>query len=105
MFADVPCSGSGTWGRTPEQLSYFKEPQLDKYIKLQGQIMEHIIPALKVNGHLLYVTCSVFEKENEQNIAALVATGKFKVVAQQYFIGYTQQADTLFGSLLQKIAE
>ncbi len=105
VFADVPCSGSGTWGRTPEQLSYFKEPQLDKYIKLQGQIMEHIIPALKVNGHLLYVTCSVFEKENEQNIAALVATGKFKVVAQQYFIGYTQQADTLFGSLLQKIAE
>ncbi len=105
VFADVPCSGSGTWGRTPEQLSYFKEPQLDKYIKLQGQIMEHIIPALKVNGHLLYVTCSVYEKENEQNIAALVATGKFKVVAQQYFIGYTQQADTLFGSLLQKIAE
>ena len=105
VFADVPCSGSGTWGRTPEQLSYFKEPQLDKYIKLQGQIMEHIIPALKVNGHLLYVTCSVYEKENEQNIATLVATGKFKVVAQQYFIGYTQQADTLFGSLLQKIAE
>lgn len=105
VFADVPCSGSGTWGRTPEQLSYFKEAQLDKYVLLQSQIIQNLIPALKLNGHLLFVTCSVYEKENEQNIAALVATGQFKVVAQQYFIGYTQQADTLFGSLLQKIAE
>ena len=105
VFADVPCSGSGTWGRTPEQLSYFKEAQLEKYVLLQSQIIQNLVPALKLNGHLLFVTCSVYEKENEQNIAALVATGKFKVVAQQYFIGYTQQADTLFGALLQKIAE
>ena len=105
VFADVPCSGSGTWGRTPEQLSYFKEAQLEKYVLLQSQIIQNLVPALKLNGHLLFVTCSVYEKENEQNIAALVATGKFKVVAQQYFIGYTHQADTLFGALLQKIAE
>jgi 16S rRNA (cytosine967-C5)-methyltransferase len=105
VFADVPCSGSGTWGRTPEQLNYFKEPQLDKYIKLQAQIVQNLIPAIKVNGHLLFVTCSVYEKENEQNVAAIIATGKFKLVNEQYFEGYKQQADTLFGALLQKIAE
>lgn len=103
VFADVPCSGSGTWGRTPEQLSYFKEAQLGKYTELQAQIIQNIIPAVKLNGHLLFATCSVFEKENEQNINALLATGKFKVIAQQYYKGYTQQADTLFGALLQKI--
>jgi len=105
VFADVPCSGSGTWGRTPEQLNYFKEPQLDKYIKLQAQIVQNLIPAIKVNGHLLFVTCSVYEKENEQNVAAILATGKFKLVKEQYFEGYKQQADTLFGALLQKIAD
>ena len=59
IFADVPCSGSGTWGRTPEQLKYFKLDQLDNYTVLQGKIIENIIPALKLHGYLLFATCSV----------------------------------------------
>jgi len=105
VFADVPCSGSGTWGRTPEQLAYFKEAQLNKYTQLQAKILHNIIPAVKLNGHLLFATCSVYAAENENNVEALVATGKFKVVQQQYFIGYEKHADTLFGALLEKIAE
>jgi 16S rRNA (cytosine967-C5)-methyltransferase len=103
VFADVPCSGSGTWGRTPEQLAYFTEAQLNKYTQLQSQILHNIIPTVKLNGHLLFVTCSVYKDENEKNVEALIATGKFKVVKQQYFTGYDQQADTLFGALLEKI--
>jgi 16S rRNA (cytosine967-C5)-methyltransferase len=105
VFADVPCSGSGTWGRTPEQLQYFKPADLNKYTQLQTQIVQNITPAIKKEGYLLFATCSVFEKENEQNIATLLATGKFKLIAQQYFKGYEQQADTLFGALLQKISD
>lgn len=105
VFADVPCSGSGTWGRTPEQLAYFTQAQLNKYTHLQSTILQNIIPAVKLNGHLLFATCSVYAVENENNVDALLATGKFKVLKQQYFKGYTQQADTLFGALLQKIAE
>jgi 16S rRNA (cytosine967-C5)-methyltransferase len=103
VFADVPCSGSGTWGRTPEQLAYFTQAQLNKYTQLQSQILHNIIPTVKLNGHLLFVTCSVYKDENEKNVEALIATGKFKVVKQQYFTGYDQQADTLFGALLEKI--
>ncbi len=105
VFADVPCSGSGTWGRTPEQLAYFTEAQLIKYTKLQAQILHNLIPTVKLNGHLLFATCSVYKNENEKNVDALLATGKFKVVKQQYFTGYEKQADTLFGALLEKIAE
>ena len=104
VFVDVPCSGSGTWGRTPEQLAYFTQAQLDKYTKLQGQILQNIIPTVKLNGHLLFATCSVYKDENENNVEALLATGKFKVVKQKYFKGYNQQADTLFGALLEKVA-
>jgi 16S rRNA (cytosine967-C5)-methyltransferase len=105
VFADVPCSGSGTWGRTPEQLAYFTEGQLNKYTKLQAQILHNLIPTVKLNGHLLFATCSVYNEENEKNVEALLATGKFKVVKQQYFTGYEKQADTLFGALLEKIAD
>ena len=105
IFADVPCSGSGTWGRTPEQLRYFKPEQLETYTQLQEKIIENLIPAVKLQGYLLFATCSVYENENEKNIAYLLATGKFKLIQQQYFIGYDKHADTLFGALLQKIAD
>lgn len=105
IFADVPCSGSGTWGRTPEQLKYFKLDQLDNYTVLQGKIIENIIPALKLHGYLLFATCSVYENENENNVALILASGKFELVKQQYFIGYDKNADTLFGAIFKKIAE
>ena len=105
IFADVPCSGSGTWGRTPEQLKYFKQEELDKYTVLQGKIIDNIIPALKLHGYLLYATCSVYQNENENNVAQILASGKFELVQQQYFIGYDKNADTLFGALFKKIVE
>ena len=105
VFADVPCSGSGTWGRTPEQLAYFTRAQLNKYTTLQAKILKNIIPTVKLHGHLLFATCSVYKDENEKNVEALLATGKFKVVKQQYFTGYTKQADTLFAALLEKIVD
>lgn len=105
IFADVPCSGSGTWGRTPEQLKYFKQEELDKYTVLQGKIIDNIIPALKLHGYLLYATCSVYQNENENNVAQILASGKFELVQQQYFIGYDKNADTLFGALFKKMVE
>ena len=105
IFADLPCSGSGTWGRTPENLVGFTENQLEGFTTLQAKMLQHLTPALKVGGHLLAATCSVYQNENEAQIEKLLTTGKFKLVAQQYFIGYEKQADTLFGALLQKISD
>jgi 16S rRNA (cytosine967-C5)-methyltransferase len=72
--------------------------------KLQENILHHLIPAIKIGGYLLAATCSVYKNENEDQIEKLVATGKFKLIARQYFIGYDKHADTLFGALLQKIS-
>ena len=105
IFADLPCSGSGTWGRTPENLMGFNEKQLATFTTLQSKMLHHLTPALKVGGYLLAATCSVYKNENEDQIQRLMATNKFKLVAQEYFMGYEKQADTLFGALLQKIAE
>ena len=105
IFADLPCSGSGTWGRTPENLVGYTELQLTKMTQLQESILHHLMPAIKTGGYLLVATCSVYQKENEDQIQKLMDTGKFKLVAQQYFIGYEKHADTLFGALLQKITE
>jgi 16S rRNA (cytosine967-C5)-methyltransferase len=102
VFADLPCSGSGTWGRTPEQIAFFKKENLNTYTQLQSKIIENILPTVKLGGHLLIATCSVYAAENEAHINAILTQGQFELIEQRYFKGYTQQADTLFGAILKR---
>ncbi|MFT3675668.1 MAG: Fmu (Sun) domain-containing protein [Chitinophagaceae bacterium] len=101
VIADVPCSGSGTWSRTPEQLYYFDEKKITEYASLQRKILNQAIHFVKPGGYFLYITCSVFSAENEIQTTWLCESG-FEVVQQQLFAGYQFRADTLFGSLLRK---
>lgn len=100
IIADVPCSGSGTWARTPEQLSFFEETRVDDYAVLQGTIVTNVIRYLKPGGYLLYITCSVFQKENEQRVGELQEKG-MQVVQQEILTGYSNKADTMFAALLR----
>lgn len=100
IIADVPCSGSGTWARTPEQLQYFEAARIEAFVKLQSAIALNAIQYLKAGGYLLYITCSVFEKENESQINLLQNAG-LQLVEQRYFRGYGEKADTMFAALLK----
>lgn len=102
IIADVPCSGSGTWARTPEQLHFFKNNEIEKYASLQRRIIDNALPHLKTSGHLLYITCSVFKKENEENVAFFKEKHKMNLLNVEYLKGYEMQADTLFVALFTK---
>lgn len=104
IIADVPCSGSGTWGRTPEQLSFFKQESIETYSALQKKICFNAGTKLKPGGYFLYITCSVFAKENETNVQWLQDELNLNLMKQELLIGYTQKADTMFAALLQKPA-
>lgn len=101
VIADVPCSGSGTWSRTPEQLYFFEEKKIAEYASLQRKILSQAIHFVKPGGYFLYITCSVFKEENEIQAAWLCEAG-FETIQQQLFTGYQLKADTLFGVLLRK---
>jgi 16S rRNA (cytosine967-C5)-methyltransferase len=101
IITDVPCSGSGTWSRTPEQLYYFEPQQIDKYSALQKKIVSNAIPYLKPGGFLLYCTCSVFKKENEEVVAFIQQQHSLQLKQSALFTGYTMKADTLFGAVFQ----
>lgn len=101
VLADVPCSGSGTWSRTPEQLYFFSAEKIDEYASLQRSILRNVVTAVRPGGLLLLVTCSVFRSENEDNVA-LVASSGFTLLRQRVLAGYNEGADTLFAALLHR---
>jgi 16S rRNA (cytosine967-C5)-methyltransferase len=102
IIADVPCSGSGTWGRTPEQLSLFQSSSIETYSSLQKKIVSNTVSKLKHDGYFLYITCSVFKKENEDNVAWMQEELKLQLVKQEVIKGFAVKADTMFAALLKK---
>ena len=102
IIADVPCSGSGTWSRTPEQLKFFSQEKIVQYALLQQKIVSNAIPSLVKGGYLLYITCSVFKMENEENVSFLQKKLNLQLIKSKYLKGYQMQADTLFAALFRK---
>lgn len=102
IIADVPCSGSGTWARTPERMHYFSEAELNMHIERQRTILSKVVNKLLPGGSLLYITCSVYAAENEQQVNWLCTEHGLQCVEQKYFSFATVGGDTLFGALLQK---
>ena len=100
IITDVPCSGSGTWSRTPEQLYYFNASEIDRYSSLQKKIIHNVVPQLKPGAWLLYCTCSVFKKENEEMVQLLQQQYRLRLHKMELLKGYDQKADTLFAALL-----
>ncbi len=102
ILADVPCSGSGTWARSPENFQYFDESSLVEYAALQRSIVSHVLPKLKKGGLLFYITCSAFSMENEENISQIFQNQTLTLRHQSYFSGAVHAADTMFLSIFTK---
>lgn len=102
IIADVPCSGSGTWSRTPEQLRYFRRKKIEEYSSLQQRIVSNAVRYLEEDGYLLYITCSVFKKENEDNVHFFQENLNLELIEGKYLKGSQIQSDTLFAALFRK---
>lgn len=100
IILDAPCTGSGTWSRTPERIVQVEEKDVKYFSELQYSIAENAIQFLKKGKQMLYITCSVFAKENEEVIARLQKTHQIKVEDMRYIEGYGDKADTMFVALI-----
>ncbi len=96
IILDAPCSGSGTWGRTPEMISQFDEHKIEFFQKLQKTIATNVVKYLKPGKPLIYITCSAFKAENEDVVDYLVKEVGLKLEEKQVLKGYGHKADTMF---------
>jgi 16S rRNA (cytosine967-C5)-methyltransferase len=96
IVLDAPCSGSGTWGRTPEMIAQFNPQKIEFFQRLQQSITRNVVKRLKPGKPIIYITCSAFKAENEDMVAFMINELGLKLEEQTVLKGYENKADTMF---------
>jgi len=65
VVVDAPCSGSGTWRRNPEAKWALTKKKLFGFQDLQQNVLRQAAEYLRPGGRLVYMTCSIFNYENQ----------------------------------------
>ena len=68
VLVDAPCSGSGTLRRNPDLKWRFDETELARVNEVQHAVLAAAARLPKVGGRLVYATCSLLARENQQVI-------------------------------------
>jgi len=102
IILDAPCTGSGTWGRTPEMLTFFEERKINQFAAIQKGIVQNVIKYLKPGKPLIYITCSAFAEENEDVVKYMLENLPLELEKMELIDGYENYADTMFVARLMK---
>ncbi|HAB66301.1 MAG TPA: Fmu (Sun) domain-containing protein [Firmicutes bacterium] len=74
ILLDAPCSGSGTLNI--KTINDFSEELVNRLVIVQKDLINEALKHLKVNGDLIYSTCSILKEENEQIIKEILSMHK-----------------------------
>ena len=68
VLVDAPCTGTGTWRRSPDARWNLGPENLESLTALQANILTSAARLVKPGGRLIYATCSLLQSENEQQV-------------------------------------
>lgn len=66
ILLDAPCSGEGTLRSTPVTYQMWNPKTIRRLSRLQKKLFEAAFEILKVNGEIIYSTCTHAPEENEE---------------------------------------
>jgi 16S rRNA (cytosine967-C5)-methyltransferase len=72
VLIDAPCSGTGTWRRAPHLQWTTSEPQIAEAALVQASLLEKYCSCVSAGGWLLYATCSLSRRENEEVVGSFL---------------------------------
>ncbi|HRE56677.1 MAG TPA: hypothetical protein PLW09_02565, partial [Candidatus Kapabacteria bacterium] len=68
VLLDAPCSGSGVFRRNPDAKWRLDQEDMDNLIATQKDILRRYARMTKPDGLLIYVVCSIFPCEGEEQV-------------------------------------
>jgi 16S rRNA (cytosine967-C5)-methyltransferase len=63
VLVDAPCSGVGTWQRNPHARWTATPKDVQELAAVQANLLNHVAPALKPGGRLIYSVCTLTRAE------------------------------------------
>lgn len=103
VILDVPCTGSGTVRRRPEIKYVRGNEELTGLVKLQRTLLERGSELTNDEDHLIYMTCSIFQKENMDNIDAFLKKhSEFKLLQYRQYTPEEDGTDGFFFADLKR---
>ncbi|MHB1048918.1 MAG: 16S rRNA (cytosine(967)-C(5))-methyltransferase RsmB [Bacteroidota bacterium] len=73
VLVDAPCSGTGTIRRNPGMKWSVTTLMIEELRVKQAKILSNYAQCVKVNGTLVYATCSLMKEENEEVVESFLA--------------------------------
>jgi len=80
IIIDAPCSGLGNLSRHPDGKWLRDEGDIKRLSDLQMRIINETVPLLKIEGQLLYVTCTISREENEGVVTEFLRKNKTMIL-------------------------
>lgn len=74
VLVDAPCTGSGTWRRSPHLKWTTSASQITQAAEKQRALLDQFAAFVRPGGQLIYATCSLSRMENEDVVAAFLAS-------------------------------
>ena len=74
VICDVPCSGEGMFRRDPQAVAAWSTHVIDACARQQRDIVAQAWQCLRPGGLLVYSTCTLNTRENEENVLHIIAT-------------------------------
>ena len=104
VLLDVPCTGTGTWRRSPDLRRRTTPEALTEVQAHQRAILESAARLVKSGGRLIYATCSILPEENEQQVEAFLGDhDSFTRIGDDLRLyPHTHGTDGFYGAVLQK---
>ncbi|AII15002.1 tRNA/rRNA cytosine-C5-methylase, NOL1/NOP2/Sun family [Campylobacter iguaniorum] len=93
ILLDAPCSSYSQFGVSFKEKSY---KEIKSIAKLQKQLLNSALTALKVGGSVVYSTCTFYEEENEEVIQNAL-NSKFELKLEPLNLGLKQAVSSEFG--------
>ncbi|MEI3545837.1 MAG: RsmB/NOP family class I SAM-dependent RNA methyltransferase [Alphaproteobacteria bacterium] len=73
FVVDAPCSGTGTWRRSPDAKYRLTPETLKELNKTQAELLEKAFNHIRRGRRVVYITCSILRDENEDIIEAFLS--------------------------------
>jgi 16S rRNA (cytosine967-C5)-methyltransferase len=117
ILVDAPCSGIGTIRKHPDIKWRRTQEDIEEFFNLQIQILEGVCNIVKPKGIILYSTCSIQKRENEDVVTTFINNNQKKFnliepppkysnfIENQYFIRtfpHRHDMDGSFAALIQR---